>query len=359
MTLTRQPGLSVRVKLALSYAGFLVIAGIALFIVGFLVLRFVPDGNLAVIGGRWAPSRDDLVEVFLKYAWWAMALLVAFGLLGGWILAGIVLRPLGRITDAAARARDGDLDVRIALPGRRDELTDLADAFDAMLDRVAHTLEEERRFAANASHELRTPHTIIRTMLEVAQADPDGRDVETLLERIRTTNERAIRSTESLLTLARVGRGVTLDREPVDLAAVASAAVDDIRADAAARGIRIDRSLAPCLVQGNRTLLEQLAANLLGNALLHNVDNGWIRVSVSSTGALEVENSGARVDPAIVGTLTEPFVRGAGRARRASGPDGVGLGLAIVASITRVHEGALEVVALESGGLHVRVVLAR
>ena len=104
MTGSRPRGMSVRAKLALSYAGFLVIAGIAMFVVGFLLLRFVPDGDLSLVGGSWAPNRSDLLEVFVRYAWWAMGLLVVFGLVGGWVLAGVVLRPLDRITDAAARA---------------------------------------------------------------------------------------------------------------------------------------------------------------------------------------------------------------------------------------------------------------
>ena len=216
----RAPGLSVRIKLTLSYAGFLVVAGIALFAVGFLLLRFVPEGSLTVDGGGFAPNRTNLVEVFVRYAWWAMGLLVVFGLVGGWLLAGVVLRPLDRITDAARQARDGHLDHRVSLPGSRDELTDLADTFDAMLDRVQHTIDEERRFAANASHELRTPHAIIRTMVEVAQADPDGRDVDVVLQRIGATNERAIASTEALLMLARVGRGGALEMSAVDLASV-------------------------------------------------------------------------------------------------------------------------------------------
>src|SRR5687767_4992589 len=142
---TRPGGLSVRVKLTLSYAGFLTIAGIALFAVGFLLLRYVPEGAVYVVGGGWAPNRTNLVEVFVRYAWWALGLLVVFGLIGGWLLAGRMLQPLDRITDAARRARDGSLDHRIAMPGPRDELTELADAFDAMLGRVQHSLDEERR----------------------------------------------------------------------------------------------------------------------------------------------------------------------------------------------------------------------
>lgn len=355
----RAGGASVRMKLTLSYAGFLVVAGIALFTVGFLLLRFVPEGDLRVLGGSWAPNRADLLEVFVKYAWWALGVLVAVGLVGGWLLAGRMLAPLDRITDAVRRAGDGSLDHRIALPGRRDELTDLADAFDGMLARVQHTLDEERRFAANASHELRTPLTIIRTIVEVAQADPAGRDVDTVLDRIGTTNDRAIALTEALLALARAGRGADIEREPVDLAALAAAAVDEVHADAAAAGIRFESSLAPAVLTGNRTLLEQLATNLLQNAVAHNQPGGRVFVATMSpsrrSAALTVANTGAVIDTASAATLTEPFVRGGGRVRGRG--DGAGLGLAIVASIVRAHGGALEVAPGAEGGLQVRVTL--
>ncbi len=351
----RAAGLSVRVKLTLSYAGFLVIAGIALFAVGFLLLRFVPEGNLQLEGGGWAPNRTNLLEVFVKYSWWALGLLVVFGLAGGWALAGFVLRPLGRITDAARRARDGALDHRIALPGRRDELTELADAFDAMLDRVQLTLEEERRFAANASHELRTPHAIIRTMVEVAQADPDGRDVDTVLARVAATNDRAIATTEALLDLARAGRGHGWDVEHVEVAEV----VRQTLAESDAGGLAVESELAAAAVVGNRTLLEQLVSNLVRNAVVHNVPGGriWITVNPSPFGGAEltVANTGRVVDPATTATLIEPFVRGAGRVRTETA--GSGLGLAIVAAIVRAHGGRLDIAALTAGGLHVRVVL--
>jgi two-component system sensor histidine kinase VanS len=348
----------VRVKLALSYAGFLVVAGMALFAVGFLLLRWIPEGNLWLAAGGYVPSRGDLVEVFVRYTWWAIAGLVVFGLVGGWILAGIVLRPLQRITDAARSARDGHLDQRVALPGARDELTDLADTLDAMLERVEHTIDEERRFAANASHELRTPHAIIRTMVEVARADPAGRDVDVLLERIAKTNERAIATTEALLELARAGRGGALETEAVDLAPIVQSAVDDTRADAAARGIRVTPHLAPAWVTGNPVLLRQLATNLLHNAVVHNVDGGWVEVRVDASGLL-VANGGEVLGAAVAATLTEPFVRAAGRTRGARGHDGAGLGLAIVASIVRAHSGTLEVTARPEGGLQVRVTLPR
>lgn len=358
MTAPRRDGLSVRWKLALSYAGFLVIAGVALLLVGLLVLRFVPQGALYGPDGGWAPNRSDLFEVFIRYAWWATAALVVFGLVGGWILAGAALRPLQRITDAARRARDGELDRRIALPGRRDELTELADTLDAMLDRVQRTLDEERRFAANASHELRTPHAVIRTLVEVAQADPSGRDVDQVLHRIGATNDRAITTTEALLALARVGRGAPLATRPVDLAATVSNALAEIDADADARRIRVSSDIGPVTVTGDAALLTRLAANLLRNAVVHNEDGGWIEVRVDRDG-LTVANGGAVIAPSVAATLTEPFVRGAGRTRGAGATDGAGLGLAIVAAIVRAHDGVLTVDARADGGLQVRVRLPR
>jgi two-component system sensor histidine kinase VanS len=369
----RPRGLSVRIKLTLSYAGFLVVAGIALFAVGFLLLRFVPDGSLTVSGGGWAPNRTNLLEVFVRYAWWAMGLLVVFGFVGGWLLAGVVLRPLDRITAGARLARDGQFGHRVDLPGPRDELTDLADTFDAMLDRVQHTIDEERRFAANASHELRTPHAVIRTLVEVAQADREGRDVDVVLQRIGATNDRAISTTEALLSLARAGRGGPLETARVDLAAVVAEAVqeaaggtgDEHSADASRRGIRFETNLVPTPITANPALIERLAANLMRNAVVHNVDGGWVRVSVASPTAgaeLVVENSGPVLHPELVTTLTEPFVRGAGRIRdraAAGTTPGSGLGLAIASSIVRAHRGSIALRALPDGGLQVRVVLPR
>lgn len=356
-TRPRRAGLSVRAKLTLSYAGFLVIAGAALFAVGFFLLRYIPEGNLWLPDGSPLPTRRNLVDVFVKYAWWALGGLFFVGLVGGWLLSGLVLRPLQRITDAARRVRDGSLDTRVGLPGARDELTDLADTLDTMLDRIERAVDEERRFAANASHELRTPHAIIRTMVEVAQADTDGRDVDTLLERIGATNDRAIASTEALLALARITRGTAMETAPIDLSAVVRQALAEESGNAAERGIRITSDLAPSIVRGNRGLLERLTGNLVRNAIVHNVDGGWIDVKTGQSG-LVVANGGEILDPAVAATLTEPFVRAGGRVRDGS-KTGAGLGLAIVASIVRAHRGSLFVEPLAEGGLRVRVVLPR
>ncbi|MDZ5142995.1 HAMP domain-containing sensor histidine kinase [Microbacterium testaceum] len=355
----RAPGLSVRLKLTLSYAGFVVIVGIAVFVVGFLVLRFLPEGNLYSESGIFTPRRRDLTEVFVRYARFAVGALAVVGLGGGWIVSGLMLRPLHRITDAARAVRDGDLAHRVDLPGRRDELTDLADTFDAMLARVEETLDEQRRFAANASHELRTPHATMRTLLEVARADPAGVDLERLLHRLDLTNERAIRLTEALLALARSTRGGALSPEPTGIDDL----VATVLAEAEGGVAGLDLALVGAsggIARLDETLVHQAVTNLVRNALVHNVENGWVRVAVSGEldeVIVDVVNSGEELSRELVATLPEPFVRGTGRTRGRA--DGTGLGLAIVASIARAHRGRLELWPREGGGLHARLRLPR
>lgn len=376
----RPAGLSVRVKLTLSYALFVLIVGVAVFALGFLLLRFVPEGNLYADSGAFAPRRTDLVEVFVRYATWTLLGLAVVGLGGGWIVAGVMLRPLRRITDAARAARDGAFDQRIALPGRRDELTDLADTFDGMLARVTETLDEQRRFAANASHELRTPHATMRTMLEVARSDPAGADIPRLLQRLDDTNERAIRLTEALLALARASRGGMIERRPVDVDAVVTELVAELSggltgesavrtpetpigaSTLAAPGVRIlrDRVETVAVTAGDEILIRQAIGNLLRNALLYNVPDGWVRVTVHVDGRhviVDILNTGPLLEAATVATLPEPFVRAAARQRGRG--DGTGLGLAIVASIVRAHAGRLELWPRDGGGLHARLRLPR
>ncbi|MDD7929109.1 sensor histidine kinase [Microbacterium thalli] len=364
--IARRRGLSLRATLTLSYAGFLLLAGVALFVAGLLMLRFVPDGHLFTgPTGTWAPGRADLAEVFMKYAGWAFAALTVVGLGGGWLLAGWMLAPVGRIADVVRRVDAGTLQRRIALRGRRNELTELADAFDGMLDRIERAVEEEGRFAANASHELRTPHAVIRTIVEVARADPAGRDVDRVLERVAATNERAIATTEALLALARAGRA-GLRFESVELPPLVAEVVAEARA-AGARGGRGD-GLTPTIrleagaavAHANPALVRQLVANLVANALAYNLpEDGDVVLRTGATSAgevtLQVANTGPVVAPDVAATLTEPFVRGGGRTR--AGDPGVGLGLTIVAAIVRSHRGELEITAPASGGLDVRVVL--
>lgn len=210
----RRPGLSVRLKLTLSYAGFLAVAGALLLAVvwGFL-LRYVPDNSQGLLG--ISPNRYLLVHTFAPAAAVAMGFLLVFGLVGGWLLAGRMLAPLTRITTAARMAGDGRLSHRIRMEGRQDEFRELSDAFDTMLEQLESHVAEQQRFAANASHELRTPLAISRTLLDLARRDP-ARDRDELLARLQTVNTRAIDLTEALLLLSRSDGG-TFTRESVDL----------------------------------------------------------------------------------------------------------------------------------------------
>lgn len=355
---SRRAGPSVRMQLTFSYAALLVLAGVALFAVGFLILRFVPEGNLMVVGGGFAPGRDDLIDVFVRYSLFALLGLTVIGLGGGWLLAGRMLRPLMRITDAAREARDGSLSHRIRLPGRQNELAELADTFDDMLGQVQRSIEEQRRFAANASHELRTPLAVMRTMLEVARADPEGRDTDTVLARLTETNERSVAITEALLALAEIEHRDHALVE-IDIDAVVAEVVEEMKDAAARSGIRIETDLSAGSVMAAPALLRQLVTNLLQNAVVHNHADGVVWVTTRRAGdaaMLEVTNTGDVLDQAVVDTLTEPFVRGDGRTRRSGVRHaGSGLGLAIVSSIVEAHGATATFTARDGGGIGVRV----
>ena len=359
----RLPGLSIRMKLTLSYTGFLVIAGAAPFAVLLLVLRYLPDDNLVIAGnGGFVPNRSDLLEVAKPLFAGGIVFLAVVGFAGGWFLSGRMLRPLQRISDAARSAAQGSLAHRIDLDGRDDELRQLADTFDQMLERLETAFEEQRRFTANASHELRTPHAVVRTMLEVARADPEGRDVEVLLGRLQEMNERSITALDALLQLARAGRD-DLRCEPCDLVGVVQEAWSFSAATSGGRGVQLVTGFERAIVDGNRPLLVQLVDNLLRNAIVHNRPTGgtiWVRTGVGRAGGpvLTVTNTGPHVPVTLVATLTEPFVRAQGRTRSLSGPGGSGLGLAIVASVVRAHRAELTVAARPEGGLAVEVQFA-
>ena len=349
MTTGRRRGLSVRMRLTLSYAGFLVVAG-GVLLGGLLLLvgHYLPAGSLQTIDGAPSPSRRDLVEAAIPWFARGMVFLLLVGLGGGWILAGRMLRPLVPIDAAVRRAADGSLAHRIALSGPDDELRRLADGFDEMLARLEAAFEEQRRFTANASHELRTPLAVTKAVLEVARTDPAGADRETL-ERLHVTNERAIATLEALLQLARIDRG-TLATSPCDLGELVDDAVREVPTS-----IAVVWEPTSAVVSGDPVLLSRLVANLVGNAVLHNLAEGGEIQVVLSPGPgcvrLEIANTGARVPVALVDTLTEPFVR-LGTRMHASGS---GLGLAIVASICDVHGAELTLRAPDAGGLAVTV----
>ena len=353
MTVDRPPGLSVRLKLTLSYAGFLMLAGVGLLaVVWVFLLRYVPEGFAGP--GQVGPDRSDLVDAFAPKVTLMLALLLAFGLLGGWILAGSMLAPLTRITQATRLTADGSLSHRIRMEGRQDEFRELADAFDTMLARLEADVAEQQRFAANASHELRTPLAITQTLLEVARNDPT-RDSGELVERLQFVNTRAIDLTEALLLLSRADQG-SFTREHVDLSLMAEEATETFLPFAEQRGIVLETTGDPAPTVGSRALLQQLTTNLVHNAIVHNVEGGsvWVSTGVRGrTAELTVENTGELLTRQLVSTITEPFQRGTGRIR--DGHSGVGLGLAIVTSIARAHDGTLTLAPREAGGLCVTV----
>jgi two-component system, OmpR family, sensor histidine kinase VanS len=355
----RALGLSVRVKLTLSYAGFLMIAGASLLAaVWVFLLRYVPENALisTPVPGPF-PIRSNLLRVFAPKAAIVMACLLVFGLVGGWLLAGRMLAPLARITDATRMAATGSLSHRIQLPGRRDEFRELADAFDTMLARLEEHVAEQQRFAANASHELRTPLAITQTLLDVARNDPNRHTGE-LVDLLHVVNTRAIDLTEALLLLSRADQR-PFTREHVDLSLVAEEATETLLPLAEKRGVTIDTSGDLTPTTGSHALLLQLSTNLVHNAIVHNLpEHGtvWVTTSVHPKSAvLTVENTGDKLAPQLVATLAEPFQRGTRRIRTDHG--GVGLGLAIVKSITQAHDGTLTVTPRAEGGLCVTVQL--
>jgi two-component system sensor histidine kinase VanS len=349
----RAPGLSVRLKLTLSYAGFVVLAGAVLLTAGYFSLsRGVHPGVIFVVR-----SHSELLHDFAPIAAAVLGFLLVFGLVGGWLLAGRMLAPLTRITDATRVAAAGSLSHRIALDGRNDEFRELADAFDTMLARLEAHVAEQERFAANASHELRTPLAITQTLLDVARNDPN-RDTTELVDRLHAVNTRAIDLTEALLVLSRADQR-SFTREQVDLSLIAEEATETLLPLAEKRGLTIETFGDATPTIGSHALLLQLGTNLVHNAIVHNLpEDGtvWVTTSVHSTRAvLTVENTGERVTPQSVATLAEPFLRGTARIR--ADHAGVGLGLAIVKSITQAHDGTVELAARPAGGLRVTVQL--
>jgi two-component system, OmpR family, sensor histidine kinase VanS len=363
----RAPGLSVRLKLTLSYAGFLMLAGVLLLAAAWLagqpgqsfdfLLRYVPDDAISTLGGLVPGNSNFLLRAFAPAAAIVLAFLLVFGLLGGWLLAGRMLAPLTRITDATRMAATGSLSHRIRLPGRRDEFRELADAFDAMLERLEAHIAEQQRFAANASHELRTPLAITQTLLDVARNDLN-RDNGELVDRLHAVNTRAIDLTEALLLLSRADQR-SFTREHVDLSLIAEEATEALLPLAEKRGLTIETSgdITPTI--GSHPLLLQLSTNLVHNAIVHNLpEQGtvWVTTSVHPKSVvLTVENTGDKLTPQLVSTLAEPFLRGSKRIR--TDIAGVGLGLAIVKSITQAHDGTLTLTPRPAGGLRVTVQL--
>jgi signal transduction histidine kinase len=321
------------------------------------------SGHRRTVGfAEWQAERAQSLErqLFLKGG---LALLVvgSAGLVGGYLVSRRALRPLHQVTATAQRLSTDTLDQRIAHHGPDDEVKELADTFDAMLDRLSAAFGSQQRFVANASHELRTPLAVMRTEVDVTLADPDASvpELRRMATVVRTASTRANDLIEALLLLARTeaqaGRLET--QTPVDLAVGVCSTLAAVRADIDRLQLRVDTDFRPALVVGDPHLLERLAGNLVENAVRYNVRGGRLGVRTSCDGAhvyLAVANTGPEVTAAELPGLFEPFRRG-GPER--TGSRGSGLGLSIVGAVAYVHGGTVRAVPLVGGGLEVTVVL--
>lgn len=386
---------TVRLRLTLLYGGLFLAAGTVLLVLNYALVRrglenqtrmgvrvegpaFAPDS--AVVAGqpftRSLPVADVLVgpdgqtvdEVLRDYqasirnralhelvVQSGLALgVMAIGSVGlGWVVAGRALLPVQQMTSAARRLSEDNLHERLDLQGPQDELKELADTFDAMLERLEAAFESQKRFVANASHELRTPLAIQRTLVDVALADPatTPEELRAMAVALRDAVDRSQRLIESLLILGRAEQG-DVEREPLDLASVAEEA-------AAAAGGAARTRLEPAPVAANRVLVERLVGNLVDNALRHG-DGRWMEVETGTQNGsayVRVANSGPVISSADAATLFQPFRR-LGQDRTGS-DRGVGLGLSIVQAVAAAHGGSARATPVEGGGLDVVVSLER
>jgi signal transduction histidine kinase len=313
-----------------------------------------------LIGLTWLRSDDPAPLVV--YGVLTLLAVGAVGVAGAWLLAGRALRPLQQVTATARRLGQETMDQRIRYEGADDEVAELADTFDAMLDRLAEAFEAQKRFVANASHELRTPLAVMRTEVDVTLDDPDAdvSEYRRMARVVHDASERANALVEALLVLARSeaqsGRRLVRKVE-TDLAAGAASALAGAEKEAGRLSLQVTRQLGPAPVIGDPSLLERLAGNLVENAVRYNHLHGqlWVTTSLAAGHArLVVGNTGFEVDQADVPGLFEPFRRG-GRER--TGARGAGLGLAIVRAVCDAHGGTVTAQARDGGGLEVTVTL--
>ncbi|MEV7861555.1 HAMP domain-containing sensor histidine kinase [Streptomyces hirsutus] len=379
---------TIRIRLTLLYGGMFLIAGILLLSIIYLLaanaLNVGSDLPFRILSGQVSSDicqlrsaqlpadelnaalnacvneqRQHALDNLLSRSLLALLGLAVIAFAFGYAMAGRVLSPLGRITRTARAVAGSDLSRRIELDGPDDELKELADTFDDMLERLQRAFTAQQRFVGNASHELRTPLAINRTLLEVHLSDPDAPvELQQLGKTLLATNERSEQLVEGLLLLARSDNQI-VERKPVDLAEVASQAIDQVHAEVQAKGVEIRGVRKPAVVRGNGVLLERIALNLLQNAVRYNVaEQGWVEVTTDvehGQAVLVVSNTGPVVPAYEVDNLFEPFRRL--RTERTGSDKGVGLGLSIVRSVARAHGGHIYAQPREGGGLVMRVTL--
>ncbi|MDT7729566.1 MAG: hypothetical protein QOI21_6142 [Actinomycetota bacterium] len=374
--------LSVRAKLTALYGGLFLLAGIALLLINYLLVRTslpdtttyaativqrldiatnsaqalptrgamtAPKGVAGVVSGSLADYQSSTLSTLLVQSAIALVIMAALAVILGWVMASKVLRPLHEMTATARKLGAENMDRRINLEGPPDELKELADTFDGMLDRLAESFDSQRHFVANASHELRTPLAVQRTLIEVAMADPGSPpQLRRLGEHLLHTNERSEQMIEGLLLLARSNRGLT-SRIPVRLDEVAASVLRSSADLATGHDVTLEADMQPRTVAGDPVLLERLVTNLVHNAIVYNKPGGTVHVRVGPNPALIVRNTGPFVRTDAIPALFEPFRRL--DRDRTSHSNGAGLGLSIVRSVAQAHEGNVYAQAGGSGGL--------
>jgi signal transduction histidine kinase len=318
-------------------------------------------GRSAVLSVGSVQRISDLHQLVIESSV-ALAIMAIISAALGWVVAGRALAPLRTMTAATQQISEANLHERLAMEGPCDELRQLADTIDGLLGRLEGAFDAQRRFVANASHELRTPLTAVRALLEMVLSDPRATvaTFRTTCQHVLEESEQQEQLIDALLTLAQGQRGIAA-RERINLAAISGDVLRAHGGDAAARGVRVDASLEPAPVEGDRRLIERLVSNLVDNALRYNVPGGSARVAVRAAGAGEIEllvaNTGPTVPAGEVNRLLQPFQRLSGD--RVGHGEGLGLGLSIVAAIANAHDAALELQPGAQGGLEISVRFAR
>jgi len=373
---------SLRWRLALAYGALLTVAAAVLLAVAVVVadqtVAAMPglpadtqveivtaDGVTVTVtaGAVQEALRDQARGAILRTGGLAFGFVVVAGAAASYLVAGRVLRPVSDLTVTARRLSTATLRERISYQGPRDELAELADAFDQMVGRLDAAFAGQQRFAANASHELRTPLTVIRAEVDVALGDPNAtvEELRTSAEIVREATVRADALVESLLILARseaeAEQGGLSRREPVDLAVLVPVALAAVGSETTEHMLEIDCVLEPAPTSGDPELLSRLVGNLVENAVRHNIEGGSVAIRSGHGDGwvwLVVSNGGPVFDQSEITDLLTPFRRGgAGR----SGVRGVGLGLSIVRAVVAAHHGTVDLGALSEGGLEVRISL--
>jgi signal transduction histidine kinase len=348
---------TVRMRLTALYCVLFVLSG-----VGLLVIAAVTNA-----GGGGPPPYSPDVPVHSAISRYVRSSVIALGevtvvsVAVGWLVAGRVLRPLREMTATTRRISADNLHERLAIHGPGDELKDLADTIDALLERLDGAFAAQRRFVANASHELRTPLATMRVSVDVAAAKPGPVPPETitLAGQVRAELDKVDELLDGLLVLARAQHGVLPGRAVLPLDDVVSAALASRDGTIAARNLTVQHIGGDGVwVEGSQPLLRRMADNVIGNAVSHNRDGGWIRITTQADGdtaRLIVENGGDILDPAQVAGLAQPFRRLG--ADRTGSDNGTGLGLSIVAAIAEAHRGSLNLHASPGGGLKITITL--